>query len=143
MFTILLFISIENKNDAYRGKDYMKKFCESLREHAMKMINFKKEKIKLRKEQQESYENAKICYICKEKFENKYFKEKKYRKVRDHCHYTEEYRDTAHNTCYLNFCVPKKIHIVFHNGSIYDYHFIIKELSAEFKKRIYLFRRKH
>ena len=24
----------------------------------------------LTKEQQESYENAKICYICKEKFEN-------------------------------------------------------------------------
>ena len=26
----------------------------------------------LTKEQQESYENAKLCYICKEKFENKY-----------------------------------------------------------------------
>ena len=30
----------------------------------------------------------KICYICKEKFENKHLKDKKYRKVRDHCHYT-------------------------------------------------------
>ena len=30
----------------------------------------------LTKEQQESYENAKICYIFKEKFENKYLKEK-------------------------------------------------------------------
>ena len=28
--------------------------------------------------QQESYENAQICYICKEKFENKYLKDKKY-----------------------------------------------------------------
>ena len=44
----------------------------------------------LTKEQQESYENAKICYICKEKSENKYLKDKKYRKVRDHCHYTGE-----------------------------------------------------
>ena len=26
------------------------------------------------KEQQESYENAKICYICRENFENKYLK---------------------------------------------------------------------
>ena len=25
-------------------------------------------------EQQESYENAKTCYICKKKFERKYFK---------------------------------------------------------------------
>ena len=31
------------------------------------------------KEQQESNENAKICYICKENFENKYFKDEKYR----------------------------------------------------------------
>ena len=35
----------------------------------------------LTKEQQESYKNAKIC-------ENKYLKDKKYRQVRDHCHYT-------------------------------------------------------
>ena len=28
----------------------------------------------LTQEQQESNENAKICYICKEKFENKYLK---------------------------------------------------------------------
>ena len=37
----------------------------------------------LTKEQQESYENRKSCYICKEKFENKYSKDKKYCKVRD------------------------------------------------------------
>ena len=63
----------------------MKKFCESLREHAIKIISFdfKKRKIKLlTKEQQESYGNAKICYICKEKFENKYVKDKKYQRQR-------------------------------------------------------------
>ena len=69
----------------------MKIFCEFLREHAMKIINFKKNKMKLlTKGQQESYENAKICYIYKEKIENKYLKDKKYRKARDHFHYTEE-----------------------------------------------------
>ena len=31
----------------------------------------------LEKQQQGSYENSKICYICKEKIENKYLKEKK------------------------------------------------------------------
>ena len=35
----------------------------------------------LTNEKQESYENAKICYICKEKFKDKYAKDKKYRKV--------------------------------------------------------------
>ena len=66
MSIISSFKSIENKHDVYRGKDCMKKFCESLREHAMKIINVKKKKkSSLTKEQQESYENAKICYICK------------------------------------------------------------------------------
>ena len=37
----------------------------------------------LTKEQQVPYENAKICYICQEKIENKYVKDKKYHKVRD------------------------------------------------------------
>ena len=37
---------LENKHDVYRGKDCIKKFCESLREYAMKMINFKNIKMK-------------------------------------------------------------------------------------------------
>ena len=54
-------LKTENKHNVYRGKDCMKKFYESLREHAIKIINFKKRKMKLlAKEQQESYENAKI-----------------------------------------------------------------------------------
>ena len=47
----------------------MKNFCESLRQRAMKINNFKKRMEFLTKEQQESCENAKICFICKEKFE--------------------------------------------------------------------------
>ena len=38
----LSFISIENKQDVYRGKYCMKNFCKSLREQAMKIINFKR-----------------------------------------------------------------------------------------------------
>ena len=64
MFTTSSFRSIENKHDAYRGKDCMKKFCEFLREHAMKIINSKKKKVKLlTKEQQESYENIQNSVI--------------------------------------------------------------------------------
>ena len=43
MSTISSFRSIENTYNIYRGEDCMKKFCESLREHKMKIINFKKE----------------------------------------------------------------------------------------------------
>ena len=111
----------------------MKKFCETLREHAMKIINFKKKKNEvINKRQQGSYENAQICYICERKFENKLLKDKKYRKVRDHCHYTGEYRGAAHSICNLKYSLAKQIPMVFHNGSNYDYHFIIKELAEEF-----------
>ena len=44
MSAIFSFRSIENKLDIYRGKDCMKNFCESLREHAVKIINFKNKK---------------------------------------------------------------------------------------------------
>ena len=36
------FRSIENKHGVYRGKNCMKKFCEFLREHPMKIINLKR-----------------------------------------------------------------------------------------------------
>ena len=114
MSTISLFRSIENKHDVYRDKNSLKRSCEFLRGHTMKIINFKNKKMKLlTKEQQESYENAKICYICKEKFENKYLKDEKYHKARDHHHYTGEYRGAAHSICNLKYSVLKKIPIVF------------------------------
>ena len=43
----------------------------------MEIVSFKKKKIKLlTNKHQESYENPKFCYICKEKFENRYAKDK-------------------------------------------------------------------
>ena len=54
----------------------------------------------------ESYENAKICYICKQTFENNYVKYQKYCKVRDLCHYTGEYRG-ADSICNLKYSLPK------------------------------------
>ena len=56
----------------------MKKFYESLREHAMYIINFKKKKKmkSVTNEQQTPYQNAKIS-ICKGKFEDKHAKDKK------------------------------------------------------------------
>ena len=112
MSTISSFKSIENKQDIYRGKDCMKNFCESLREHAMKIINFRKKKMKsLTKEQQNPYQNAKICYIWEEKFEDEYVRNKKY-KVRDHCRFTGEYRCVAPSICNLKYCnYPNLVHI--------------------------------
>ena len=130
MSTISSFKNIENKHDVYRGKDYMKKFCDSLRKHALKILNFKKKKMMLlTKEMQES------GYICKEKSDNKYVKDEKYRNVRDRCYYPGEYRGAAHSICNLKHSVPKKVPVVFHYGSNYDYRFIIIVLAEKFKKQ--------
>ena len=73
----------------------------------------------LTNKQQNSNENAKTFYICKKKFEDEHTKDKKYCKVRDHCHYTGEYRGDARNTCNLKYSAPEEIPIVFHNASNY------------------------
>ena len=105
----------------------MKIFCKDLKDQAMKIINCKKKEIiPLTNEEKESYENQEICHIRKKEFNND-------NKVRDHCHYTGKYRGAAHNKCNLRYKIPKEIPVVFHNGSTYDYHFIIKQLAREFK----------
>ena len=81
----------------------------------MEIVSFKKKKIKLlTNKQQESYENPKFCYICKEKFENRYAKDKKYCKVRDQCHCTGEYRGAWYTISNFKYKIPKQITTVFH-----------------------------
>ena len=90
----------------------------------------KKEIIPLTNEERELHRQQKVCYICKKRFitddDNKKYK------VRDHCHYNGKYRGAAHDICNLRYKTPKEIRILFYNGSIYDYHFKIKELAKEF-----------
>ena len=78
--------------------------------------------------------NEKRCYICGKEFCNDKNSAdyKKNCKVRDHCHFTGNYRGAAHSICNLNYEVSKDIPVVFHNGSIYDNHLIIKQISKEF-----------
>ena len=128
LFTHCSFDKTKNKLDYYRGKDCMKKFCKDLRTHATKTINYEKKKmIPLTIKEKIHYNEQEICYICKKEFDKK---DKKNYKVRDHCHYTGKY--AANNICNLRYKVPREVPVVFHNGSTYDYHFIIKELVKEF-----------
>ena len=87
----------------------------------------------LTNEQQKSYENAKTCYICKERFEDKYAKDKKYISKLDTTSIMQVNTVVLHKTCNLKYSAPKKRFIVFNNASNYHYHFIIKELAEEFK----------
>ena len=51
----------------------------------------------------------------------------------NHWKVIDKNRGAAHSICNLKFNVPNEISVVFHNGSNYDYHFIIKELANEFE----------
>ena len=132
LFTHCSFDKTKNKLDYYKEDNCMKKFYKDLREHATKIINYeKKDMIPLTKKEEKHHNKQKVCNICKKEF-NTDNTDKKHHKVKDHCHYTRKYRGAAHNICNLRYRIPKEIPIVFHNGSTYDYHFIIKELVKKF-----------
>ena len=88
--------------------------------------------IPLTKKEEKKHNKQEVCHICKKRFSTK-DNNKKYHKVRDHFHYTGKYRGAAHDICNLRYKIPKEIPVVFHNGSTYDYPFIIKVLAEEFK----------
>ena len=135
--SICSFDDTKNKRYFYRGKDCIEKLCKDLKEFGTEINNFKKKEIKpLTNKEIKPYKKQKVCYICEKKFcdyKNKKSQYDLYHKVRDHCHYNRNFRGLVHNIFNLRYNVPKKIPIVFHNGSTYDYHFVIKNLAEEFK----------
>ena len=133
LFTHCSFDTTKNRLDYYTGKNCMKNFCLDLREQATEIINYeKKEMIPLTKEEKKMHRIQKKCYICKKRFSTDN-DNKIYHKAKDHCHYAGKYRGAAHDICNLKCKIPKEIPVVFHIGSTYDSHFIIKELAQEFE----------
>ena len=83
-----------------KNEDVSQKFIEMLEtdiKKIYKQFNFSKKMLPLTKKEQSDFENAKICWIYQ-----KGFKEKD-KKVRDHCHFTGQFRGAAHNQCNLQF----------------------------------------
>ena len=79
------------------------------------------------------HQDAEVCYICRKRILKKLSKSINYWKIRDHCRYMGKYRGEVHSICNIKFNVFNEIPVVFHNGSNYDYHFIIKELANKFE----------
>ena len=76
-------------------------------------------------------------YVVKDLIRHKTEKEaEKYKKVRDHCHFTGKYRGCAHSICNLNFCNRYfKIPVFFHNMKNYDGHLIIQNAEKLSNKK--------
>ena len=125
IFTNCSFDKSYNNLSHYRGEDCMKRFCKDLKDHATRIVDFKRKFITpLTKDEEDSYDKKNTCHICMKDLDSD--------KVKDHCYFTGKYRGAAHNTCNLECKIPKNIPVIFHNGSTYDYHFIIRELAREF-----------
>ena len=89
----------------------------------------------LTKKELKLHQVATVCYICGKRFPQMFVDGKKYRKVRDHYHFTSKYRGAAHSICNLRYNVPKETPVVFHNGSNYDDQFIVNELANMFERQ--------
>ena len=128
------FDDTKNCLDFYRGEDCKKRFTDSLRDHVLKIINYEqKDLIKLTEEEYENHKNQKVCYICNKEF-SAYNEDKNYYKAKNYCKFTGKYQGSFHEICRSKCRSLKEIPILFHNGSTYDYHFIINELAISFKE---------
>ena len=78
--------------------------------------------LRLTKQEQISFDKAETCHTCK--------KELLSDKVRDHCHFTGQYRGAAHNICNLQCRKPMILPVIFHNLQGYDAHLFIKQLAC-------------
>ena len=105
-------------------EDISKVFVEKLAEVTKGIYNdfYQKPKLlRLTQEEQKSFEKAVNCHICS--------RELKKDKVRDHCHFTGQYRGAAHNKCNLMCRKPRVLPVIFHNLQGYDAHLFIKQLA--------------
>ncbi len=75
--------------------------------------------MKLTKQEEEDFKNAKECYLCKKVIDKN--------KVRDHDHRTGFYRGACHASCNINYYSNRYLPVVFHNLRGYDGHMIIKK----------------
>ena len=123
----------ETIQTVYRGEGAVSTFCKQLRKTLQGILNTEVKSMKpLSKEEQKAYDNAKYCHICKKVWG----KHKNHKKVRDHDHYTGEFRGAAHSICNLRHSTQIDAAVIFHNGSNYDFNLLIEEFAKEYKSDI-------
>ena len=77
--------------------------------------------LRLTAKEEKEFHKAELCHICKKPLDDD--------RVRDHCHFSSQYRGAAHNSCNLQCRKPMILPVIFHNLQGYDAHLFIKQLS--------------
>ena len=80
----------------------------------------------------ESHPSQENCHICKKKMKTKTLIIKIIVKLEIIVIILVN-TDAAHGICNLKYSITKEVSLIVHSGPKYDYHFIIKELTKEFK----------
>lgn len=135
------FFIINKKNDIiykkiYSGKDAGDVFLNDLftqeKIWILAYLNKIEEMKKLNEEEEIMYNISTSCYIC-----NKDFSEED-PKVRDHDHSDGFFISAAHRSCNLKRSRQNTLKIFMHNGSKYDFHFLVKSLAKKKLKNLYI-----
>ena len=105
--------------------DVGEKFVENLTQFVkgiQEEVKFPK-LMKFGKKERKLFDAATACWICEKEFD---LGEKR---VRDHCHFSGEFRGAAHEICNLLFKKPKFTPVFFHYLTGYDAHLFVKNLG--------------
>ena len=111
------------------NEDISKIFVEKIEKITHKIYKeyYKKPKtMKITTQEQEEFNKSTICHICEKEFLED-DSTARMLKVRDHCHFTGEYRGAAHNSCNIQGKKPLILPVIFHNLQGYDSHLFIKQ----------------
>ena len=125
-FTVCKLDESLNTFKLFSGSETSLNFCKILENEIVRIRHLMENEkgIVMSQEEEESFQNSKVCYLCGKEFSLED------QKVRDHCHLTGKYRGAAHNSCNLTKLKQKNfVPVVFHNLEGYDSHLFIKELS--------------
>ena len=125
LLTYCSFDNTKNRLSHYRSKDCMQMLYKELKEHTKSVIYCeKREMISLTDEENESHEDQKFCCIYKKRFTNDNKKE-----------IVVILLENTEGLLITSAILIIKYQIS-HNGSTYDYHFIIRCLSENTEKYI-------
>ena len=108
----------------YDDEDVAKIFLEKITELTKGIYNdfyCRPKRLVMNPKTQKEFNTAVNCHICSRELGDD--------KVRDHCHFTGEYRGAAHNKCNLMCKKPRILPVIFHNLQGYDAHLFIKQLA--------------
>lgn len=114
---------------SYIGEDCIEIFVRELMgayEHISKKLDYyKKSEAQLTYKQDKEFQEATHCYMCRKEFTGT----GKRSKIREHNHLNGKYRGAACQSCNTKEGRDTKtIPVFIHNGSGYDFHFLIQEI---------------